>query len=83
MNIRKAVRISASVLALSVFSMSCTKSYTCSCVIKYSGYPGLPDSVINTYSITDTKSNAKSKCSKNSGTFTNNNIKTVETCTLY
>lgn len=83
MNIRKAVRVVASVLAMSLFTTACTKNYTCSCVIKYSGYPGLPDSSINTYTITDTKSNAKSKCQKESGTFTNNGITSVETCTLY
>jgi len=73
----------ALVLAVIILMSSCTKNYTCHCDIKYSGYPGLPDSTSQEYSITDTKSSAKSKCQNQSGTFDNNGIHTVETCYLY
>ena len=63
---------------------SCVKKYTCQCSISYAGAPGLPDSLTENYDITDTKANAKSKCSANSATYNNNNgIKTTETCILY
>lgn len=62
---------------------SCVKKYTCHCVIKYSGYPGLPDSSIQEYDITDSKSGAKSKCEGESIDKTTNGVRTVETCTLY
>ena len=74
------------ILALAVMFVSmtsCVKKYTCQCVFKYSGYPGLPDSSVNEYDITDSKSGAKSKCAGESKTYDNNNIHTVETCTLY
>jgi hypothetical protein len=63
--------------------VSCTKNYTCRCTIKYSGYPGLPDSVINEYSITNTKAEAKNKCDKESKTYDHPPQHTVETCVLY
>jgi hypothetical protein len=62
---------------------SCVKKYTCQCNINYTGAPGLPGSVTESYDITDTKANAKSKCSAQSATYNNNGIQTVETCTLY
>lgn len=62
---------------------SCVKNYTCRCVIKYSGYPGLPDSVINEYNITNDKADAKNKCDKESGNFNNPPYQTVEKCVLY
>jgi hypothetical protein len=62
---------------------SCTKNYTCQCTIIFTGAPGLPDSTVNDYTITDTKSNATSKCKAESGTFTNNGITTVENCAIY
>lgn len=61
---------------------SCVKKYTCHCVIKYSGVPGIPDSTAVEYEITDNKDGAKSKCEAESATFDNNNIHTVETCIL-
>jgi hypothetical protein len=73
----------ALVFAGSVSMTSCVKSYTCHCNIKYSGSPGLPDSTSTEYTIKDTKSTAKSKCEKESGTYDNNGIHTVETCYLY
>ena len=62
---------------------SCVKNYTCHCVISYSGVLGLPDTVIKEYSVKDTKSGAKSKCSGESGTYDNNGITTDENCYLY
>ena len=72
-------------IAGSVYMTSCTKSYTCQCSIVYSGYPGLPDSTEQTYTIIDNSSGAKSKCQANSVTNTDasTGIKSVETCTLY
>jgi len=71
-----------------IFMSSCVKNYTCQCSIVYSGYPGLPDSTTTSYDIKDSKSNAKSKCSAQSGTYNNtdNNgiqITTVEKCAIY
>lgn len=62
---------------------SCVREYTCQCVIKYSGQPGLPDSTIHEYTVRDTKKKAKSVCEANSGTYENGSIKTVEDCHLY
>jgi hypothetical protein len=62
---------------------SCVKNYTCQCTISYSGTPGLPDTVTQQYSISDTKSGATSKCKGNSGTYSNNGIATVESCVIY
>ena len=67
---------------------SCTKNYTCHCDIKYTGVPGLPDSTSKEFSIVDTKSGAKSKCTGQSGNYTNKDtytdpIYTTETCYLY
>jgi len=62
---------------------SCVKNYVCHCVISYSGQPGLPDTLVQEYNIKDTKSGAKSKCTANSGNYSNNGINTVENCYLY
>ncbi len=62
---------------------SCTRNYICHCVISYSGQPGLPDTLVQEYNIEDTKANAKSKCTANSSTATNNGINTIENCYLY
>lgn len=75
--------IPALVFAVMMSTSSCLKKYTCVCSIVYSGQPGLPDSTIHEFSITDTKSAAKNKCTGQSGTYTNNYIHTVETCVLY
>lgn len=66
-----------------VATSSCVKKYTCQCVIKYSGVPGLPDSAIQEYDITDKKSNAESACKAESYTHDANGIHTEETCKLY
>ena len=62
---------------------SCSKSYTCHCDFKYSGAPGLPDSSSTNYTITGSKSAASSECTKETGTYNNNNISTTENCFLY
>lgn len=73
------------VLALAVISSStsCVKKYICHCEITYSGIPGLPDTAIHEYDISDTKSKAKSKCEAQSYEKEYNYVKTKETCTLY
>ena len=81
------MKIRVTVLLAIVFGVvsmsSCVKKYTCHCNIVYSGYPQLPDSSSTEYEIKDSKSNAKSKCKAESGTFDNNGIHTEETCYLY
>ena len=62
MKFRTTLLLSVAITGLIAMS-SCTKNYTCHCNIKYSGYPGLPDSIVKEYSIIDTKSAAKNKCS--------------------
>lgn len=69
----------AGVMAMS----SCTKKYTCQCVIKYSGAPGLPDSVVNEYEMIDKKKSAESACKEESFTKEENGIKVEETCKLF
>ncbi len=69
----------AGIIAMS----SCVKKYTCQCVIKYSGMPGLPDSSVQEYSITDKKSGADAACKAESFTHDANGIHTVETCILF
>lgn len=69
----------AGVLAMS----SCTKKYTCQCVIKYSGAPGLPDSVVTEFEIIDKKKAATATCKEESYEHNENGIKIVETCKLY
>lgn len=83
MRIRPYLLVLALLVTCSFSMMSCVKNYTCQCVIKYSGYPGLPDSTINTYTITNDKTDAQSKCKSESGTYSNPPITTVETCILY
>ncbi|MCB0697352.1 MAG: hypothetical protein KDC07_08305 [Chitinophagaceae bacterium] len=62
---------------------SCTQDYICQCEIAYSGQPGLPDTLINEYPLTDTKKNAQQICEEGSGEYEKEGIKTVETCALY
>ncbi len=69
---------------VSVLAMgSCTKKYTCQCLIKYTGAPGLPDSVVNEYDIVDKKAAATSACKNESFEKEVNGIKVTETCHLY
>ena len=62
---------------------SCIREYTCQCEIAYSGKPGLPDTLITSYKLADTKKNAETLCRENSKESEDNGIKTVETCDLY
>lgn len=62
---------------------SCTRDYICQCEIAYSGKPGLPDTLVTEYTLTDTKKNAESLCKENSNESTEDGITTVETCGLY
>lgn len=71
------------VLLLIVGASSCTKDFICQCEIAYSGAPGLPDTLINEYELTDTKKNAQQACEEGSSESEEDGIKTVETCKLY
>lgn len=67
-----------------MIASSCVKKYTCQCVVKYSGSPGLPDSSIHEFDIHDTKKAAESVCKDESYDHSEpNGIKTTETCKLY
>jgi hypothetical protein len=89
MRFRRPFIFLAMLLAGSLSMTSCVKNYTCQCVIKYGGYPGLPDSVINTYTITNDKTDAQSKCkneafnASNTPYVNNAAITATETCILY
>ena len=82
MKIRPSILLALSFVGIITYS-SCTKKYICHCNIVYTGAPGLPDSTSKEFDVTDTKSKAKSTCEKESGTYNNNSIKSVETCYLY
>jgi hypothetical protein len=73
----------AAALFMAVSMSSCVRDYICHCEVKYSGYPGLPDSTYREYPITDKKDAAKSQCEAATFTGELNGIKTVETCTLF
>lgn len=64
---------------------SCTQDFICQCEIAYTGQPGLPDTLVNEYELTDTKKNAKALCEAGSSEHVDprEGIKTVETCKLY
>ena len=68
---------------LIVGASSCTREFTCQCYISYSGQPGMPDTLLREYTITDTKKNAEKLCQDHSGTYEEGGIKTVETCDLW
>ena len=69
---------------ITMFGMSaCVKDYICQCQISYTGQPGLPDTTIKEYNITDTKKKAKSTCESNSSASDRNGIHTVVNCYLY
>ena len=71
----------ASVLILGL--NSCVRDYICQCEIAYTGQPGLPDTLITDYTLTDTKKNAESLCKEKSNETTEDGVTTVETCDLY
>ena len=79
----KRLTLLSALLIIVTLGTSCTQEYVCQCTLKFSGQPGLPDSSIKQATIKDTKSKAKSTCENSSATYTQGNITTVETCTLY
>ena len=66
-----------------VTASSCTKEFICECEITYSGQPGLPDTLINEYKLSNTEKKAKEICEKGSSQTTEEGITTIETCKLY
>ena len=62
---------------------SCTREYTCQCIMSYSGVPGLPDSTTREYTIQDTKKKAQDLCRGNSKVYQEGNITTREECDLW
>lgn len=82
MKFRTQLLLIVALLALAGMN-SCTKKYTCHCNIHYTGVPGMPDSTFNEYDIRDTKGKAEDLCKKNSATFDNAGVHTVEECYLY
>jgi len=62
---------------------SCTQDFICQCEVAYSGQPGLPDTLINEYKLTNSKKKAKQICEEGSSENTESGITTVETCKLY
>lgn len=82
----KFTKIAYTLLAASIIlagASSCTREFTCQCYISYSGQPGLPDTTLREYTITDTKKNAEKLCQEHSGTYESGGIRTVETCDLW
>jgi hypothetical protein len=66
-----------------VFMSSCVRDYICRCETVYTGQPGMPDTLVKEYDVTDTKKNAKADCVNASNSSEKDGIKTVETCDLY
>lgn len=66
-----------------LITTSCTRDFICQCEIAYSGRPGLPDTLINEYKLTDTEKKAKKICEEGSTSSEEEGITTVETCKLF
>ncbi len=49
-----------------VLMSSCVHKYICQCEVSYTGQPGLPDTSIREYDITDTRKKAQTACEANS-----------------
>lgn len=71
------------IFVLFLGATSCTQDFICECEIAYSGQPGLPDTLINEYTLTNTKKEAQRICEEGSSESEEGGIKTVETCKLY
>lgn len=82
MRLRPGILLALSFITIVCMS-SCVHKYICQCEISYSGQPGLPDTVVKEYDITDTKKKAEQACDNNSTSYTKDSIKTVEDCHLY
>jgi len=80
---RRLFLVPAIALFMVVGMSSCVRDYICYCDVKYTGYPGLPDSLHREYPITDKKEAAKTQCEAASKTYELNTIKTEETCHLF
>lgn len=80
---KRRLLIPALFICMVVGMSSCVRDYICYCDVKYTGYPGLPDSLHREYEITDKKDAAKSLCEQQTKTFEHNGIKTEETCHLF
>ena len=82
MKLRPVLILAASFLILTGAS-SCRHEYICQCEISYSGQPGLPDTLLREYNITDTKKKAQQLCEENSSDTEMDGIRTIEDCQLY
>jgi hypothetical protein len=82
MKLRPGLLLATALLILTATS-SCRHDYICQCEISYSGSPGLPDTLIREYDITDTKKKAQKLCEQNSSDTENGGIRTIENCYLY
>lgn len=80
---KQLLKVSFFAFAALMFMGSCKKTYHCHCSYKYSGVPGMPDSTTYEYDVTDTKDNAKTKCSNLSSQASQNYVSTKEDCYLY
>lgn len=76
--------LTAAIAVISIICISsCTRDFTCHCVFKYSGVPGLPDSTYTEYTITDSKAHAQSLCEGGSHVIDKNGVHTEENCSLF
>lgn len=82
MKLRPGLILAAALLILTGAS-SCRHEYICQCEITYTGQPGLPDSLVREYDITDTRKKAKQLCEENSSDTEMDGIRTIEDCHLY
>lgn len=73
----------ALLFTLSFSLTSCVKEYTCQCKITYSGKPGLPESHIREYEVSNTLKKADQECRNRSKIYTEDGITTTEECELY
>lgn len=80
---RNTLLLTVLLFMVTVGMTSCVRDYICQCEIKYSGQPGLPDSSMRSYTVRDTKKNARSLCEQNSFTHEDGDIKSDEVCQLY
>ncbi len=80
---RNSISLIVLMFLFAVGQTSCVRDYVCQCEIKYSGQPGLPDSSMRSYTVRDTKKNARSLCEQNSFVHEDGDIRADEVCNLY